>query len=477
MNERKRIVLTGFVGIFFIFSVFVTYGKDISKIFEDLEKVLPQKADWLKDYKQACTFLKQKQQEKDSLNVSIGAGFSGDEAQGEQLSKLNVSAELSKGFYPNVFSFATGNSFEFKKEELVENVTSLNMKFVHYLLPEIQGYAYIERRTDSYMSIQQRYDIGGGVAFEIESPVMPPKASFDIKKYNDEKKAFEKLRDHLILEQELVEYKEKLLVELKDQKKIDKLSKHLKKLLKTLNPKNQDYISKKKEEILKECEKRTKGAQSFDFAIELIGHFLGDFEKEKTQIETAKKHLDNLNDSLRKSIAYEIVKAFKKKNAMFLVGLSCSFMAELEKAAILSDVVYRVEDPTEPKVMTTETIELPSQLRYRIAICPYLTFRPTSNLTFIGYYSWKLPLRDYTRNDSVDYRRDAVGELQLKLPAIINWAKNVLISFEYQYHYDHIPPAITSEIVTEYKERGGIIRRTLARRKHSSYSLKIKVVF
>jgi len=104
------------------------------------------------------------------MTFTIGAGYMGDASSDRELNKLDVNASVAKSGYPNDLKFDFSSSIQLKssstKTDYLENVTTLRLSYEHFLMPNFMAYGFVERFTDTYLSIQQRYETGVGVKGE-----------------------------------------------------------------------------------------------------------------------------------------------------------------------------------------------------------------------------------------------------------------------------------------------------------------------
>lgn len=98
-------------------------------------------------------------------SISIETGFKGDRAGENSLYNLDIGARLDYTKYPNEFRFQTGTSVQFKNKEMIENVSSALVNYDRFLAPWLKIYGFAERFSNTYLSIQQRYEIGTGCKF------------------------------------------------------------------------------------------------------------------------------------------------------------------------------------------------------------------------------------------------------------------------------------------------------------------------
>jgi len=107
-----------------------------------------------------------------ALTFTVGAGYFGDASSTRELNKLDINAAVAKSGYPNDLKFEFASSIQLKnsgvKTDYLENVTTLLLSYEHLLTPFFKAYGFVERFTDTYLSIQQRYETGVGVKAEFE---------------------------------------------------------------------------------------------------------------------------------------------------------------------------------------------------------------------------------------------------------------------------------------------------------------------
>lgn len=96
-------------------------------------------------------------------------GFSGDEAGARNLYQISGDFEAARGAYPRRFRFLTGTQLTYKNNTLEEQVRTILFNYDYHLRSALESYAFVERFTDTYMGIDDRYEIGGGLKLEWES--------------------------------------------------------------------------------------------------------------------------------------------------------------------------------------------------------------------------------------------------------------------------------------------------------------------
>jgi hypothetical protein len=110
-------------------------------------------------------------EERRKVRGKIAFGMVGDDAGPKERTKISSLIELSTGDYPNEFKALWEAQVTYEDGELKEDVTKARASFERNLQPWLQGFAFVERFTDTYLSIDQRYEAGIGADFELRTPV------------------------------------------------------------------------------------------------------------------------------------------------------------------------------------------------------------------------------------------------------------------------------------------------------------------
>ncbi len=106
--------------------------------------------------------LREEEDRQRSLLGDITFGLSGDEAGERSLFKLNTGISLSRGVFPSELSVVSRLGLQVRDGRLQEDVTSLLITYDYHASHYLQYFTFAERFTDSFLSIQQRYEIGFG---------------------------------------------------------------------------------------------------------------------------------------------------------------------------------------------------------------------------------------------------------------------------------------------------------------------------
>jgi hypothetical protein len=100
------------------------------------------------------------------FELGLRAGFMQHQAGETNFLKLDLGASLSQDSYPHQIRFDTGTSFVIQNDSYQENVSALRLNYDRYLAPWLESFGFVERFTDSYLSIQQRFEVGAGLKVE-----------------------------------------------------------------------------------------------------------------------------------------------------------------------------------------------------------------------------------------------------------------------------------------------------------------------
>ena len=110
-----------------------------------------------------------------TLRAEIGFGFSGNEAGdfsgvgpgNDTLFKLAMGGELARGTFPSAFRLTADVNAQIRNNVFEQNVTRFRASYDYHHNDHIGYFSFIERYTDTFMSIESRYEIGAGVSFGV----------------------------------------------------------------------------------------------------------------------------------------------------------------------------------------------------------------------------------------------------------------------------------------------------------------------
>lgn len=360
------------------------------------------------------------------LNGAISASFKGDSAEGKSLYKVDSAAEVTRGSYPRELRFRAGTSLQYKDGSIQEDVTSLLINYDYHISPETEIYGFLERFTDNFLGIDQRYEIGIGTKFDKEFGMLTSAQdrAKDLELFSLDEENHKPGYDNA---NELVSW----LCENKD----PKCDAHA--IMEQIRKKklcNRDCAEDKTIEV-------PKSIQAFQRFIELV---------------------EPLWQSARKS-----------KPRLLLAG-AFSVFSELQQAEI------EAFEDTLPILATEKTkFTLTGDQRFRATVRPTIIYNATEDLTFDAYIYFKLPLaRPYEDNGNIDYRSDIFSHATFKLKQDEEGHEKVALIFGFESHFDNAPPRLADEFVAQKAAEGKTIRPPfVAPSTHNSFSVSIKIDF
>jgi hypothetical protein len=103
--------------------------------------------------------------------ASATGGYSGDRVADRRTSKASISADFSAGQYPGQFRLRAGASLDYDSSrddasKVSEDVTHVLLNYDHYFSSWLEGFGFVERFSDTFMSVNHRYEVGIGIKFE-----------------------------------------------------------------------------------------------------------------------------------------------------------------------------------------------------------------------------------------------------------------------------------------------------------------------
>lgn len=177
--KSRRIIGGMLLGVFFAFFPTATLRADdviLSAIDRLLNGIHSQKlvdlsirgADWTPKLIEILQAIRTGYEDISGPAIILGAGFSGNRAGQESLYKINLDASFNKGVYPRAVRFESGISAQTRNNVVQESTTSLMLNLDQHLSPFLETYGFVDRFSDDYLSIKERYEIGGGLKWEHE---------------------------------------------------------------------------------------------------------------------------------------------------------------------------------------------------------------------------------------------------------------------------------------------------------------------
>lgn len=478
-------------------------------------------------------YMKEKEVELTQLNFSIKSDFTGNEAGVNTSSKLNISAYASKGIYPYEVEFETGSSFTFQNKneesEFSENIISTRINYERYFHPLIEGFAFLERFSDSYLHLDQRYEIGAGTKIEIDLFYnLPSELNKEIRWVSfitlyrnllskklaleiilkEKNLITEQLKQNIIEEANsdfkaqkrefiliyLLQYKERiekifeqpLSVDLLLLKNDDESKYYQKKLCPdTFSSQNdnsfESQIWKNFNDEVKKINDKLKGS---GFSTENKIKIFNDYE-----ISIIEEDLKTIQDLIEKleyiGNCFDKIKySLQKKECPLQLGISSAVFYELEQYQ--GNFSYRDEKGN----LISSSQLLPQEEKIRFSVRPSIIFRISDSLELAGYLYYKGIFHGENLRKSIitesflnDYRLDFYSYLKVTWPLKDSWAKNISMSVVLDYNYVNIPPYLDYDVMNTFKNKHSNIKyesnilTDYSETKHFSYGLKLEIKF
>ncbi len=154
--------------IFFFMSVSAQQGsliKTIDSLLMDLSTNKPA-LDLNLNFRENLTGLrKNMEEEEDQFTGNISFGLNGQEVQRDNFFVISTGVSLSSGTYPFKFELNSGILVQIQNGNFNESVSNLSISFdYNYSEKNLskQSYVFLTGTNNSYLGIDQRYEIGGG---------------------------------------------------------------------------------------------------------------------------------------------------------------------------------------------------------------------------------------------------------------------------------------------------------------------------
>jgi hypothetical protein len=117
---------------------------------------------------ESLAFLRTEEDRQRAVKGSVTFGLTGDESGPRSLFKLNTGVSLSRGNFPTEITVDTLLGLQMVNGQLQEDVTSLKISYDYHTTSSLEYFAFAERFSDNFLSIQQRYEVGFGARIGLE---------------------------------------------------------------------------------------------------------------------------------------------------------------------------------------------------------------------------------------------------------------------------------------------------------------------
>ncbi|NNC33827.1 MAG: hypothetical protein HKO09_03015 [Croceitalea sp.] len=108
----------------------------------------------------------------EQFNGKISFGLNGQEVKNSNFFVISTGIELSKGTYPFTFDLSSSFQAQIQNGALLETVSNLSISFDYNYSEKHVGqesYVFLTATNNSFLGIDQRYEIGGGLIFNLYS--------------------------------------------------------------------------------------------------------------------------------------------------------------------------------------------------------------------------------------------------------------------------------------------------------------------
>lgn len=163
-------------------------------------------ADQIKSINQFWTIFKDIRNQEISLDRLKGRaafGFIGNSAEDANIFRINGGITLKKGSFPQDFEFSTLLNITVDNGVMEENLSNLRISYDRFIKSKhpflAEAYSFINRRSDAYLSVDQRYEIGGGIIVAHWRKKLFPGSKAKYDKYSQEQISFKSLDNQVVV--------------------------------------------------------------------------------------------------------------------------------------------------------------------------------------------------------------------------------------------------------------------------------------
>ncbi len=353
-------------------------------------------------------WLKQQQQ---NFTGSVSLSFAGNESVGKEDHKLSTDIALSRGIYPGQLRVSAGAEVRLRDDEVSEDVTKILVNYDYYFEDWLEVYGFLERFTNSFLGISERYEGGVGMNLEWDlkrkrSPWFEGGLSYLV--YDDPARRKTSPRRWQTFCDENDARRREILVDRQTQKYLDHYREVMRDELFT-GP----QITKHKEEYCHTLPAILKKRSRLQFGI--AASLFGDFEKPATR---------------------EITVRLKEDESVIAAGPELSVQEGV--AAEDSEAITGKFTP-------------PSSFDFRLTVRPTITFRPNDRIELHTHYYWKQALEGLDETggglfeDSADVRTEFEIGGKMVLAKDHTGAEKVSLELKATEYHNRRPPSISAE--------------------------------
>lgn len=346
------------------------------------------------------------------IKGKIQVAFEGDEARSKDLFKVSAATEIQKGTYPRELRFKVRSDVQYKDHKVQEDVTDVLIDYDYHPNHWLEVYSFVQRSSDSFLSIKERYEIGVGYKLTLLQ-------LGSVKKTKSE-------------------------LEMLPTAQIRALAK----------PAEGGSGTDSKKD--KSGSQSSEGADALSTTLRTWWTATNSAAVQDTldQIETAQR-------------------AIRARTARFSFEVATSMFKELEQGEIETRIgPTRTFSATSP----TKKFRLDGDDRYRFVVRPTFRWQPTSALKFDARTYFKLPAFQPTRVDGrLDWRSDTEISAKLDLGATMLDPETVGVVLKFEQRFDNVPPELPETVLQEERTAGNELEHRVAEKTHQILRLGVEV--
>lgn len=387
--------------------------------------------------------------EKERMSLTLGSALAGDVVDGRlERSLVNVEARANRGVYPDELDFRFSSLVEVQDGGLKEYVSAMQLSYERYILPRLELFGFFERFSDTFLHLDQRYEVGLGLKCERS---LHDRSQDVFIALGNHSAALGELHRALLGEYAAALGLSAVYAGRSGPRTYGAAAGEARDFFRRLAG-GRGERAPSADEFLALCAAAASPPEEGAAAppppsrpeeeLAVAGPALMErLEARSARLRLAWRRLREII-----GLVDESRRAQEKSSAKVTWGVSAAvfYEADRARAAWASD-----EEP----FSGLDPIMLPAEQRFRLSVRPSLTWRPLPGLSFEAKYYFKLPFLYEPRRTSLldgrrrlDVRHDARFALSYIHPKPV-WATRVGLAFEYSHAYDNVPSYLDEDVV------------------------------
>lgn len=378
-----------------------------------------------------------------SVSGNEAGDFTGIGPGNDTLFTIRTSGEVSRGTFPSRLRLLADMNAQIRNNTLQQEVTRLRASYDYQYTDRVGAFGFVERYTDNFMSIESRYEIGGGVSFGIHlgprrsdargARALAHLASAGSRSFGC---AVQQLRD-------------------------------------TFHP----GTARDPAACPPSSARAAAGGSS----------------------ASAPRPTATVFDGLHAALP-DLQQAITAEESWVYLGLGVGVFSEFENALIETRVSEFEPEafetplpgsapvPTGPDVPITElpqhvrelaprSVRIPAMHRYRLLLWPTIGIRPHSTVSVNFIPSFKLPISNPRKffDGELAYRMDWFVRINWALSEDATGAERVKLFLKFDYYKNMGPPMISDDLIADAAREHAVYHRAIASKKHRVVSLGVAI--